>query len=127
MHFFWKRIRILESIVDSAKDFKTVDSEPENVTSLDEKLLENFFIRNDNDVDAISKSDVIWNFVCLATEKSTKNYSSNYNVWLLTTLLKKKSHWSSWRSITMWSCTNPQTDSHIIRQRIMLKTFLIWF
>ncbi|UYV61478.1 hypothetical protein LAZ67_1004997 [Cordylochernes scorpioides] len=56
---------ILESMVDTTKDFETVDSELEDVTPLDEKLLreglqlsgklENFFIQNDNDVERALK------------------------------------------------------------------------
>ncbi|UYV68610.1 hypothetical protein LAZ67_6000216 [Cordylochernes scorpioides] len=56
---------ILESMVDTTKDFETVDSELEDVTPLDEKLLreglqlsgklEIFFIQNDNDVERALK------------------------------------------------------------------------
>ncbi|UYV82210.1 hypothetical protein LAZ67_21001340 [Cordylochernes scorpioides] len=56
---------ILESMVDTTKDFETVDSEVEDVTPLDEKLLreglqlsgklENIFIQNDNDVERALK------------------------------------------------------------------------
>ncbi|GFW77020.1 uncharacterized protein TNCV_2724501 [Trichonephila clavipes] len=56
---------ILESMVDITKDLETVDSEPEDVTPLDEKLLReglqlsgklaNFFIQNDNDVERALK------------------------------------------------------------------------
>ncbi|UYV80946.1 hypothetical protein LAZ67_19002239 [Cordylochernes scorpioides] len=56
---------ILESMVDTTKDFETVDSELEDVTPLDEKLLreglqlsgklEFFFIQNDNDVERALK------------------------------------------------------------------------
>ncbi|UYV68894.1 hypothetical protein LAZ67_6001509 [Cordylochernes scorpioides] len=56
---------ILESMVDTTKDFETVDSEQEDVTPLDEKLLreglqlseklEIFFIQNDNDVERALK------------------------------------------------------------------------
>ncbi|UYV73357.1 hypothetical protein LAZ67_10002836 [Cordylochernes scorpioides] len=56
---------ILESMVDTTKDFETVDSELEDVTPLDEKLLreglqlsgklEIFFIQNDNEVERALK------------------------------------------------------------------------
>ncbi|UYV72204.1 hypothetical protein LAZ67_9002170 [Cordylochernes scorpioides] len=56
---------ILESMVDTTKDFETVDSELEDVTPLDEKLLREglqlsgkldfFFIQNDNDVERALK------------------------------------------------------------------------
>ncbi|GFX42618.1 uncharacterized protein TNCV_261531 [Trichonephila clavipes] len=75
---------ILESMVDITKDLETVDSEPEDVTPLDEKLLREglqlsgklakFFIQNDNDVErALKFQRDLKFFVCLATENSTKN------------------------------------------------------
>ncbi|GFU58555.1 hypothetical protein TNCV_4894861 [Trichonephila clavipes] len=70
-------------MVDITKDLETVDSEPEDVTPLDEKLLQgkafNFpvnwqiFIQNDNDVERALKFQRDLKFCSLATENSTKN------------------------------------------------------
>ncbi|ESO12169.1 hypothetical protein HELRODRAFT_158632 [Helobdella robusta] len=123
---------ILESMVDTTKDFETRDSEPEDVIPLDEKLLREglqlFFIQNDNNVERALKFQRDLKFCMsgyrklykelvkpsqrLITEylvkekKSLKFLKKHYHVDLMTLF---------YLQVKKGSCTNPQTGSHIIK------------